>query len=210
LNGVCSELHKVVNNLLRYHFPFDDKDIPKNGIYIIFEKGEVGHGSDRIVRVGTHTGANQLRSRLKQHFIKENKDRSIFRKNIGRCFLNAEDDPYLKIWELDYTSSEGKAKYAHLIKPKYQKDIEMKVSEYIQNHFSFCVLEVQDKGERLYLESRLVSTVSGCKECGPSAEWLGLSSPREKIRESGLWQVNELYKGPLSSDDINRLVGLMS
>ena len=42
---------------------------------------------DRIVRIGTHTGENQLRSRLMQHFVKENKNRSIFRKNIGRCFF---------------------------------------------------------------------------------------------------------------------------
>jgi hypothetical protein len=210
LKGICSELHKIFNTLPRYHFPFNDKHIPKNGVYVLFENNEKGHGSDRIVRIGTHTGADQLRSRLKQHFIKENKDRSIFRKNIGRCLLNAADDPYLKIWELDFTSSEDKDKYAHLINPEYQKDIEMKVSEYIQNQFSFCVLEVQDKEERLYLESRLVSTVSKCRECGPSIEWLGLSSPKEKIRESGLWQVNELYKEPLSSDDINRLVGLIS
>lgn len=208
MNGVCSELHKVVNNLLRYHFPYNDKELPKNGIYIIFEKDEVGHGCDRIVRIGTHTGMNQLGSRLKQHFVKENKDRSIFRKNIGRCLLNAANDPYLEVWELDCTSSEGKVKYAHLINPKYQKDIEMRVSEYIQNHFSFCVLEVQDKEERLYLESRLISTVSVCKECGPSAKWLGLYSPKEKIRESGLWQINELYKEPLSLEDINRLVEL--
>jgi hypothetical protein len=210
LKGICSELHRIINTLPRYHFPLNDKHIPKNGVYILFENNEKGHGGDRIVRIGTHTGDNQLRSRLKQHFIKENKDRSIFRKNIGRCLLNAANDPYLEIWELDCTSSEGKARHVHLINPKYQKNIELRVSEYIQNQFSFSVLEVQGKEERLYLESRIVSTVSGCEECRPSSSWLGLSSPREKIKESGLWQVNELYKEPLSSDDLNRLVGLIT
>ena len=68
-------------------------NVPLNGIYLLYERGELGHGADRIVRVGTHTGKNQLVSRLKQHFVHENKDRSIFRKNIGRAILNRQQDP---------------------------------------------------------------------------------------------------------------------
>jgi len=33
-------------------------------------------------------------SRLLQHFVMENKDRSIFRKNIGRALLARAGDPY--------------------------------------------------------------------------------------------------------------------
>lgn len=208
MSHLCAELHRIVNELPRFHFPFNDKLIPKNGIYIVFEKDETGHGIDRIVRIGTHTGMNQLRSRLKQHFVHANKDRSIFRKNIGRCILHRTADPYLKVWELDCTSSEGKAKYGPLIDSVYQQEIEHKVSEYIQQNFSFCVLEVPSKEERMYLESRIVSTVAACQECGPSEHWLGKSSPVLKIQNSGLWQVNELYKEPLSSDDMRRLVEL--
>jgi hypothetical protein len=209
LKGICSELHRIINTLPRYHFPLNDKHIPKNGIYIIFEKGEVGHKSDRIVRVGTHTGANQLRSRLKQHFIKENKDRSIFRKNIGRCFLNQKQDLYLHIWELDCTTSKNKAMYGHLIQPQYQQSIEAKISEYIQSAFTFSILQVETKEERLHLESRIVSTVASCNHCSPSSEWLGHASPKEKIRDSGLWQVNELYKEPLDEYDLNKLAGML-
>jgi len=66
----CLFLHQWFNSLKRLRFPFDDELdlIPKNGIYIIFEKGETFEGLDRVVRVGTHTGDNQLRSRLYQHF----------------------------------------------------------------------------------------------------------------------------------------------
>ena len=78
------------------------------GIKLLFEKGETAHGMDRIVRIGTHTGKNQLRSRLKQHFIKEDKDRSIFRKNIGRSLLNRDKDPFLEQWEIDLTSRKQK------------------------------------------------------------------------------------------------------
>jgi hypothetical protein len=86
-------LHKLFNDQRRFYFPFNQqkKEIPQNGIYIIFENGEKFGDLDRIVRVGTHTGDGQLRSRLNQHFVKENKNRSIFRKNIGRCMLNKEN-----------------------------------------------------------------------------------------------------------------------
>ncbi len=94
----CHELHKIFNKMKRITFPFEDKDIPKNGIYILFEKDELGHEEDRIVRVGTHTGESQLKPRLYQHFLNENKDRSIFRKNTDRAILNKNNDEYLDVW----------------------------------------------------------------------------------------------------------------
>ena len=47
--------------------------------------------------------------------------------------------------------------------------------------------------------------VSLCDECKPSKNWLGLFSPKEKIRKSGLWLVNELWKTPLSDEDMKEL-----
>src|SRR5690349_6728892 len=79
----CSELHGVVRRGTLHSFPFDGARLPKNGIYVLFERGEVGHGGSRIVRVGTHRGDGELPSRLLQHFVMENKDRSIFRKHMG-------------------------------------------------------------------------------------------------------------------------------
>lgn len=73
MSEMCNKIHQLFNGMNRFHFPFDEKDIPENGIYILFEKGEKAHGVDRIVRIGTHTGKNQLSSRLFQHFINENK-----------------------------------------------------------------------------------------------------------------------------------------
>ena len=178
----CRRLHILFSNMKRLRFPFDEKDISKNGIYILFEKGEKGHGTDRIVRVGTHTGNNQLPSRLNQHFVNENKDRSIFRKNIGRALLNKRKDSYLKEWELDLTTKEAKNKFNSLINPDRQKEIEKEVSKYIQNNFSFVVFPVEEKEKRLEMESKIISTLSLCTECRPSMNWLGLSSPKEKIR----------------------------
>ncbi|MEQ8154919.1 MAG: hypothetical protein ABRQ25_08575 [Clostridiaceae bacterium] len=56
MSEVCCKLHKMLRNLERFRFPFDKKSIPKNGVYILFEKNEYGHDGDRIVRIGTHTG----------------------------------------------------------------------------------------------------------------------------------------------------------
>jgi hypothetical protein len=168
----------------------------------------VGHDQDRIVRIGTHTGNNQLCSRLKQHFLTENKDRSIFRKNIGRALLNKKNDSFLKYWEIDLTSRMARNQYASMIDSDYQKQIESEVSQYIRTNFSFIVFELKDKTDRLEKESKLISTVSLCDECRPSNSWLGNFSPKTKIVKSGLWLVNEIDKTPLDTSGIEDLSNL--
>jgi hypothetical protein len=199
----CESLHEWANSLPALRFPFNDASIPLNGIYVLFERGEIAHGTKRIVRVGTHTGTGQLRSRLRQHFLVENKDRSIFRKNIGRALLNRDHNPFLPTWNLDRTSR--LARQNHVIDLARQSAIEATVSQYIQEHFSFIVFRVDENTDRLKLDSKMISTLSLCDACRPSAQWLGLSSPKEKICRSGLWLVNELYKEPLSLHDLGRL-----
>lgn len=201
----CEELHNLFNNLKKFEFPFNEEEIPKNGIYILFEKNEEGHNNHRIVRIGTHTGKDQLRSRLKQHFVNENKDRSIFRKNIGRALLNKQDYGYLKIWELDLTTRDAKERFGNQINTEKQKKIENNVTKHLQDNFSFIVFCIENKKERLRFESKIISTISLCKECAPSENWLGLCSPKEKIKNSGLWLINELYKEPLSEEDLEIL-----
>ena len=148
---ICDSLHKWTNHLPSFNFPFDASQIPLNGIYVLFEKGEIAHGANRIVRIGTHTGNNQLRSRLSQHFIVENKDRSIFRKNIVRALLNRDHDPFLAFWEIDLTSRPKKDKYAEIDLDR-QEEIERRVSGYIRDNFSFVVARIDEKAERLMLE----------------------------------------------------------
>lgn len=203
---VCSSLHQRLNELEKFGFPYPAEKIPLNGIYVLFEEGEEAHSVARIVRIGTHTGVNQLRSRLRQHFLQENKDRSIFRKNIGRCLLNQSNDPFLSSWQLDLTSREARKEHQGSIDLEKQQDIERWVSEFIRRYFRFVVLEVLDQARRLELESKITSTVSLCKDCGPSGTWLGRHSPSVKIRQGGLWQVNELYKTPLTELELQDLL----
>ena len=205
--SLTEKLHIIFNEQKRFSFPFKqlEIEIPKNGIYIIFEKGEKYGDLDRIVRIGTHTGNNQLRSRLNQHFVKENKNRSIFRKNIGRCFLNKDKNPYLKLWELDTTSRADKEKNLKLLDLDFEKQLEKRISDYIQINLSFCVFQVDTKEERLFWESKIISTLAKSNELKPSAEWLGNYSTKKRIREIGLWQVNELFNEILTEEEFINL-----
>jgi hypothetical protein len=203
---MIDELHKIFNKLKRYRFPFNGmkSEIPMNGVYLIFENGERYKEFDRIVRIGTHTGKDQLYARLTQHFENENKNRSIFRKNIGRCILNRERSDYLKIWELDTTSRKDKAQYENLVDIDFERIIEKRISEYIQSNLSFCVFESFDKEERLHWERRFISTLAS-SSINPSTNWLGNYSTKDKIRSSGLWQVNELNGQCMAIAEIDEL-----
>jgi hypothetical protein len=209
---MIKELHKLFNELDRFFFPFKDKEkcIPENGIYLIFEKGELFDNFDRIVRVGTHTGEKQLRSRLNQHFVNENKNRSIFRKNIGRCFLNKDQSTYLPLWELDITSKAEKEKNLKLLDLDFEKKIEQRISNYIQNNLSFCVFQVDTKEKRLFWESKIVSTLAKSNELKPSKIWLGNYSTKDKIKATGLWQVNELNNEALTATELETLLQMVS
>ncbi len=203
----CNELHKLFNKLERFKFPFTRKNIPNNGIYILFEKGEKAHSTDRVVRIGTHTGQNNLFNRLREHFLNENKDRSIFRKNIGKALLNKNQDHFLEYWKLDLTTRVARDQNSHLIL-KYsnkQKLFEIEVTKCIKDNFSFAVFSVNNKERRLDLEKKLISTISLCFDCKSSKNWLGNYSPEIKIRESSLWQVQRLYQDPLDDKDMNYL-----
>ncbi len=207
MRDIIFELHQLFNKQKRFFFPFEHfiNEIPKNGIYIIFESGEKYKGIDRIVRVGTHTGINQLRSRLNQHFVKENKNRSIFRKNIGRCFLNKENNPYLSLWELDITSKAEKEKNLKLLDLVFEKQIEKRISNYVQTNLSFCVFQINTKDDRLFWESKIISTLAKTSEIKLSNKWLGNHSTKGKIKASGLWQVNELYNNCLTELEFDQL-----
>ena len=206
MSEICKNLHSLFNKLNRFSFPFEDSIVPRNGIYILFEKGETAHKGDRIVRVGTHTGNNQLKPRLLQHFINENKDRSIFRKNIGRAILNRDHDLFLEQWQVDLTPRAQKEKFRGKIDMNKQKEVERTVTNYMKENLSFVTLEITEKQKRLDLESKIISAISLCDECKPSVNWLGLYSPVKKIRESGLWLVNGLYKQPLTETEFTELI----
>ncbi|MFB0920469.1 MAG: hypothetical protein QMB62_06255 [Oscillospiraceae bacterium] len=202
-NADCIELHSIFNSAKRYN-AFEINNIPfANGIYVVFEKGETYGAYDRIVRVGTHTSPDRLKRRLLDHYIKENKDDSIFRKNIGIALLNKAVDPYLPIWKLDTSKPEN----AHFVIRDIQADIERRVSTYLRQNTSFAVFRVDDCTQRLRLEEAIISTLNHAPDFKASASWLGNSSTEAQIRNSGMWLKKGLDAIPITTDELQFVKG---
>src|ERR1035437_2198440 len=180
LHARCAALHLIVRGLKRHRFPVDISQIPKNGLYFIFESGEAGHAGNRIVRIGSHTGNANLAARLREHTTPK-KDRSIFRKHLGRAMLNKSSDPFLRAWNLDLTSSDNKTRYAPLVDAARLAEVEALVSDYIEQNISVSVIGAPDPRLALHLEARCIATVATCANCLASPTWLGISSPISKI-----------------------------
>ncbi len=210
MSDICERLHRGAGKLPRLRAGSGMTEMPSNGVYFLFEKGEHAHGGERVVRIGTHTGDNNLRKRLEEHFHTRNKDRSIFRKHIGRCLLRRDKHPYVDLWEYDLTRRADRASYEHLIDHGVQKAIEDEVTCYMTENFSFSVIELNQKADRLCFEKKLISTLSSCSDCVSSPGWLGRCHPKTVISSKGLWNVQG-HGGKtgktLSGEDIQNLFG---
>jgi hypothetical protein len=207
MTDACQYLHDTLSRLPRLRHE-DLDQVPDNGIYVLFEKGEKGHGVDRIVCIGTHKGQNNLVPRIREHLDAPNKDRSIFRKHVGRCLLAKERDPFLDQWQLDLTTRASRALNGHMVDQAKLKEVENEVTRYITESFSFSVLRVDTKAERLHCKKSLLSTVFHCSRCSPSENWLGKFHPSPIVSESGLWNMQGLRGPELLLDEAQRVVEL--
>jgi hypothetical protein len=193
MTEACQHLHDVLSRLPRFTRE-DLEQVPKNGLYILLEKGEEAHGGERIVRVGTHRGQNNLPARIREHLYTPNKDRSIFRKHVGRCLLSKAGDPFLAQWDLDLTTKAARDLYSNGIDGIRLQQHEADVTAFMVENFSFAVLSIETG--RLHCEAQLLSTIYQCSVCGPSSSWLGRHHPKSAvIRTGGLWNVQGL-SGP--------------
>jgi hypothetical protein len=203
-------------------YPFERDQLPENGIYFVYEIGEIwGHGghNPRIVRVGTHREGN-FRKRIAEHFLLDAAkmnfdstkspphDRSIFRKHIGRALLNRAGDPYISIFDLDFMKSRIREEHGHLRDIDKERQIEAEVTRILREQFSFRFVVFVGQSERMGskgLEAPLIGTLAHCRECRPSKNWLGQYSPIAQVRQSGLWLVQHLRSEPLSDTDKQRI-----
>lgn len=208
MNDLCGELHALLRARPRHAFPYRDAALCSNGLYVLFEKGEAGHGGDRIVRVGTHRGDNNLCGRLKEHFLTPNKDRSIFRKHVGRALLHRDGDPFLHAWDTDRTTAASR-RAPSATDGVRQSDVEQCVTDFIRSNLSFCVIEVATKFDRRRWEDLLIATAAQCPSCAPSPGWLGRHSPVTKIRAGKLWQVQGVNGTPLSRETLDEFARLL-
>jgi hypothetical protein len=219
-DALCHWLHQSLDTLPLFSYPFDLAALPRNGIYFFYEEGECGgHRADapRIVRVGTHRDGN-FRSRISEHFLLNERkmaftedqqrphDRSIFRCHIGRALLNRSRDPYLSVWEMDFTTRRTRDAKRHLRDIGKEATIEQEVTRILRNNFPFRFIAIADQVQRMGnqgLERALIGTLAGCRQCRPSNNWLGHHHPKVEIRESGLWLIQHLKAAPLSPVQMN-------
>jgi hypothetical protein len=208
MTDACQYLHDTLSRLPRLRRE-DLAQVPDNGIYVLFEKGEEGHGVERIVRIGTHTGQNNLAPRIREHLYTPNKDRSIFRKHVGRCLLAKECDPFLTQWQIDLTTKASRAMNGHKVDKARLKEVEDEVTRYMTQNFSFSALRFDTQAERLHYEESLLSTIFHCRDCGPSETWVGKSHPTSAVmRECGLWNMQGLRGPVLLLDEAQRVIEL--
>ncbi|MDD9885316.1 MAG: hypothetical protein OXU62_12440 [Gammaproteobacteria bacterium] len=181
----CETIHKLIRGLPKHEFghssqefPAISHEIPSNGISLMYEKGEFGHGEKRIVWVGINEADGRFFDRIKDHFPNEKRESSILRRSIGGALL---------------------VRY-----PGIRDNIENCISKFIKDNISFSVIEVNQCQKRVEIKKQLVGTVAQCKECNPSHDWLGLHSDKDKIVKYGLWQVQHINHAPFNDNDMLR------
>ena len=184
-------------------------DWPARGVYFFFEPGEGRNSSgtwDRVVRIGTHAlktgGATTLWKRLSQHQgIQKsgggNHRGSVFRHHVGLALISRDDmrGPGAETWGRG--SSAGRQ-----IREK-EHDIERAVSAHIRS-MPFLWLGIDDlpgpDSLRGYVERNAIALLSNFGKPDPvdqpSVRWLGRWAKHEKIRKSGLWNVNHVDGKP--------------
>jgi hypothetical protein len=127
----CIYLHHALSRLPRLRRENLSK-VPPNGVYVLFENGEQRHNGERIVRIGTHRGQNNLAPRIREHLYTPNKDRSIFRKHVGRCLLARAEDAFLIQWEIDLTTKASREMYGHKVDKVRLQEVETEVTHYMR------------------------------------------------------------------------------
>lgn len=202
---MCARLHNLFNSLPRFNWDKINEVGFDSGIYIMFEKGETYYCMDRIVRVGTHNIDGRLLGRLNDHFVRGNKDGSIFRKNIGRAILNKDAHPYLDIWNMNTSKAEVRVRLGERFDPDFQKEIERQISEHIRENFSFVCFPVSSETERLRLEEGIIAALNKSADFVQSSEWRGKHSPENEIAQSGMWLKEGLDGTPLTDKEYARI-----
>ena len=203
--GAALWLHRLFERLPRYDWrdidaiPFDD------GIIIVYERSETYRGYARVVFVGTHAAPGRLKQRLMDHFERENRNASVFRRNIGKALLNRAKDPYLDIWSLDTSRVPNKDRED----PRTAARVEMDVSAYMRVSLSFSVVPVASVESRQRLKAAIIATLHQAKDFAPSNSWLGHYCPEPEIRGSGLWQVRGLDSDPLTANESLQLARIV-
>ena len=182
---------------------------PTRGVYFFFEDGEVREDgiTPRVVRVGTHglrPSRSTLWGRLSQHRGTVggqmpgggNHRGSVFRLHVGSALLRTRQWPE----GIATTWSVGSNAPREVRLVEYP--LELAVSQQIRTMPLLWVNvpdEPRAESDRGVIERGAIGLLSnlGRNAIDPSSPtWLGRSSARDKISDSGLWNVNHVDEVP--------------
>jgi len=177
--------------------------IPNRGVYFFFEPGEFRENNDmRVVRVGTHAITEKSKTTLwhrlrnhrgninGSHINGGNHRGSIFRLHVGTAIVSKENID-ISSWGVG-SSASGDIK-------ENEYFVEQKVSNEIRN-MPFLWVKIDDpssvNSDRKYIERNSIALLSNYhrqdKVDKASENWLGNYVMHEKIRNSGLWNVEHV------------------
>lgn len=175
------------------------QDWPRSGVYFFTEPGELRSGTSepRIVRVGTHGvsrgSKSTLWTRLRTHRGSGggvgNHRSSVFRLHVGAAISAKFPGLAVVGW--------GEGQVAAAARLQTEQELERRVSEYI-GAMSVLWLAIEDESgpssDRAYIERNVIGMLVGANGAADAASsaWLGRYSPNERIRESGLWNLDFL------------------
>lgn len=186
----------------------DCKDgLPRRGVYLFFEPGEVREDgrTPRVVRVGTHAVSVRSRATLwdrlsyhrghirGRHAGGGNHRASIFRFHVGTALLN------LGLGEkaaADHWGTDRRPKDEHQRELEHRH--ELSVSQVIR-YMPFLWLAVDDppgkESDRKVIEANAIGLLSNLGRPPidpPSPDWLGHSASHTAVCGSGLWNVDHV------------------
>ena len=184
---------------------------PQRGVYFFFEAGEqrTASGSGpRVVRVGTHaitaSSRTTLWDRLSAHrgtarSGSGNHRGSVFRLLVGDALIKRGG---LQVPSWGEGASLGEASQRLGLPREAIKDLEHPVESAVTlaiGAMPFAWVGVEDPpsttSQRAFIERNAIALLSnyGTVSADPPSEtWLGLSSDKECVRRSGLWNNNHV------------------
>lgn len=203
LYSLLKQLEDRVNGPCRLSNCHGRMNWPKRGIYIFFASDETRTSTDyrRVTRIGTHavsTGSGtSLWNRLIAHrgtfsgkYANGGNHRgSVFRLRVGEAMIERNElhDDFPD-WAQGSSAGSGIR--------NQELEHERRVSQYIRD-LPFLWIEVDDHpgpdSDRAYLEKNMIALLSNYEKTpidSRDPSWLGKQSPNEKIRRSGLWNVD--------------------
>lgn len=199
---LAEDVQGIALALPRHDFRTERSSLPRDGIYLFFERGETvpiqRSVRDRIVRVGTHRADGRFPTRIRQHYgnvrsLHGNKNGSVFRLHVGGALLTRSNsrDPRLAEWQ-----RHGGMSFV---------EVEELVSKTLRDDFTFVCFRVNEGEERLELERGLIALLAQHPMAEPSLAWLGRYAGAEDIRRTGLWNTQHVRAEPLTDAEFARL-----